>query len=105
VTGETPPRLRIDKWLWHARVVKSRSLAARLVEGGHVRVGGARVTDPAKPVKPGDVLTIALQHMVRVVRVVALGERRGPATEAATLYDDLSPAPPGRPIAPHPDGE
>ena len=48
----------------------------------------------------GDVLTIALQHMVRVVRVVALGERRGPATEAATLYDDLSPAPPGRPIPP-----
>ncbi|WP_413991756.1 RNA-binding S4 domain-containing protein [Labrys okinawensis] len=87
-------RLRIDKWLWHARVVKTRSLAARLVADGHVRVNGARAEAPAKAVKAGDVLTIALERTVRVYRVKALGERRGPATEAQTLYEDLSPEPP-----------
>ena len=83
-------RLRIDKWLWHARVQKSRSLAARLVAEGHVRINGARAVDPAKLVKPGDVLTIALERTVKVYRVLALGERRGPASEAAGLYEDLS---------------
>jgi ribosome-associated heat shock protein Hsp15 len=94
---DAPERLRVDKWLWHARVVKSRSLAARLVEEGHVRINGIRADGPAKPVKPGDVLTIALERTVRVLEVVALGARRGPATEAATLYDDRSPEPPPRP--------
>ncbi len=90
-------RLRIDKWLWHARVMKTRSLAARLVADGHVRLNGTRTDTPAKPVKVGDVLTIALERTVRVYRVLALGERRGPASEAQTLYEDLSPEPPGRP--------
>ncbi|WP_448954076.1 RNA-binding S4 domain-containing protein [Labrys neptuniae] len=92
-------RLRIDKWLWHARVVKTRSLAAKLVADGHVRLNGNRTDTPAKQVKAGDVLTIALERTVRVYRVVGLGERRGPATEAQTLYEDLSPEPPGRPQA------
>ncbi|QEN89495.1 RNA-binding S4 domain-containing protein [Labrys sp. KNU-23] len=89
-------RLRIDKWLWHARVTKTRSLAARLVADGHVRLNGTRTDTPAKAVKPGDVLTIALEHTVRVYRILALGERRGPASEAQGLYEDLSPDPPGK---------
>jgi ribosome-associated heat shock protein Hsp15 len=93
---EARERLRLDKWLWHARVVKSRSLAAQLVSEGHVRVNGTRVETPAKPVKPSDVLTVALERTVRVLKIVALGTRRGPASEAQGLYEDLSPPPPGR---------
>jgi ribosome-associated heat shock protein Hsp15 len=93
---EADKRLRLDKWLWHARILKSRSLAARLVSDGHVRINGIRAGAPAKPVKPGDVLTIALERTVRVLRVVGLGTRRGPAPEAQALYDDLSPPPPPR---------
>jgi ribosome-associated heat shock protein Hsp15 len=87
-------RLRIDKWLWHVRVVKTRSLAAKLIADGHVRVNGTRTDTPAKAVTPGDVLTIALERTVRVYRIKGLGERRGPAVEAQTLYEDLSPQPP-----------
>jgi ribosome-associated heat shock protein Hsp15 len=83
-------RQRLDKWLWFARVVKTRALAARLVEAGHVRLNGARAAGPAKPVRPGDVLTIALDRQVKVLRVVAAGERRGPYEEARLLYTDLS---------------
>ncbi|WP_349358510.1 RNA-binding S4 domain-containing protein [Stappia sp.] len=89
-TGETAGTQRIDKWLWYARVVKSRSLAQKLVGGGHVRVNRDKVTAPAKPVRPGDVLTIALGRGVRVLKVIAPGTRRGPAPEAQTLYEDLS---------------
>jgi ribosome-associated heat shock protein Hsp15 len=88
------PRLRVDKWLWHARVVKTRTMAARLVWDGHVRLNGVRLDAPAKTVKPGDVLTVALERTVRVYRVLGLGERRGPASEAQALYQDLSPEPP-----------
>jgi ribosome-associated heat shock protein Hsp15 len=87
-------RLRIDKWLWHARVVKTRTLAAKLVADGHVRVNGIRTDSPAKAVKPGDVLTIGLERTVRVYRLVGLGQRRGPASQARELYEDLSPEPP-----------
>lgn len=86
-------RQRLDKWLWFARVVKTRALAAKLVTAGHVRLNGARAAGPDKPVRPGDVLTIALERQVRVLRVVAPGERRGPYEEARRLYDDLT-APP-----------
>ncbi|GGH30352.1 heat shock protein Hsp15 [Cribrihabitans marinus] len=89
-------RIRLDKWLWHARFFKTRSLAAKLVGGGHVRLNGARVTKPAQPVGPGDVLTFAQGRDVRVVRVEAPGTRRGPAPEAQTLYADLTPE---RPVA------
>ncbi len=84
---------RIDKWLWYARVVKSRSLAQKLVGGGHVRLNRDKVTAPAKPVRPGDVLTIAVARRVLVLKVLAPGERRGPAPEARRLYEDLTPAP------------
>ena len=86
-------RQRIDKWLWHARVVKTRSAAAELATSGHVRLNGTRIDQPGKPVKPGDVVTIALDRRVRVLKVAALAERRGSADLARALYEDLSPPP------------
>ncbi len=88
-------RLRIDKWLWHARFVKSRSLAARLCTSAGMRVGGTPVRKAHYALKVGDVLTFPLGPYIRVIKVLALGERRGPAAEARTLYEDLSP-PSGR---------
>lgn len=86
-------RQRLDKWLWFARVVKTRSLAAKLVVSGHVRLNGLRQETPAKQVAPGDVLTIALDRQVRVLKVLTPGERRGPYEEARMLFEDLTPAP------------
>jgi ribosome-associated heat shock protein Hsp15 len=82
-------RQRLDKWLWHARVVKARSSAAALVQSGHVRINGVRETAPGHAVKGGDVLTIALDHSVRVLKVLGFAERRGDAAAARILYDDL----------------
>jgi len=87
----SPARIRLDKWLWHARFFKTRGLSAKLVSGGHVRVNSEKVSKPAYAVAPGDVLTFPQSRRIRVIRVVAIGERRGPAPEAATLYEDLSP--------------
>ena len=87
--SEAPAAQRIDKWLCFARVVKTRSTAAKLVEAGHVRVNGARSDNAAKIVRAGDVLTIALERQVRVLRVVADGDRRGPFREASLLFEDL----------------
>ena len=84
-------KLRLDKWLWHARFFKTRTLAAERVGSGSVRVNGTRVEKRATTVGPGDVLTFAQGDAVRVVRVEAIGVRRGPASEAQTLYTDLSP--------------
>jgi len=89
--SDTDDRIRLDKWLWHARFYKTRSVAAGRVSGGHVRVNGSRAAKPARLLGPGDVLTFAQGPTVRVVRVVALGTRRGPAPEARALYDDLAP--------------
>jgi ribosome-associated heat shock protein Hsp15 len=86
-------RQRLDKWLWHARVVKARSSAAELVERGHVRINGVREKAPGHSVKAGDVVTVGLDHSVRVLKVVGFAERRGDATAARGLYDDLQ-APP-----------
>ncbi|PRX35101.1 ribosome-associated heat shock protein Hsp15 [Meinhardsimonia xiamenensis] len=88
---ETPQRLRLDKWLWQARFFKTRSLAARVVAAGHVRVNSRKVSKPAQSVAPGDTLTFPQARAIRVVRILALGERRGPASEARALYEDLSP--------------
>ena len=82
-------RQRLDKWLWHARVVKARTSAAALVEAGHVRINGVRETAPGHAVKAGDVLTIGLDRTVRVLRIVGFAERRGDASAARVLYDDL----------------
>ncbi|MCW5698463.1 MAG: RNA-binding S4 domain-containing protein [Rhodospirillales bacterium] len=86
--------LRADKWLWHARFFKSRTLASRLCESGRMRVNGVVIRKSHHTLKPGDVLTFAKGADVRVIRVVALGSRRGPATEAQTLYEDLDPPTP-----------
>ena len=82
-------RQRLDKWLWHARVVKARTSAAALVEAGHVRINGVREKAPGHAVKIGDVLTIALDRTVRVLKVMGFCERRGDAAAARVLYDDL----------------
>ncbi|MCI5096670.1 MAG: RNA-binding S4 domain-containing protein [Rhodobacteraceae bacterium] len=84
-------KLRIDKWLWQARFFKTRSLAAKQVSGGHVRVNGSKTLKPAHSIGPGDVLTFAQGRDIRVVEVVALGTRRGPAPEAQQLYLDKTP--------------
>ena len=95
-------RLRIDKWLWQARFFKTRSLAAKVVQGGHCRINGQHVAKPAHMVGPGDVLTFPQARDVRVIRIEALGDRRGPAPEAQALYTDLSPPEPKPPAPPVP---
>ncbi len=86
--------LRLDKWLWHARFAKSRSIAAKMVAETGVRVNGTRAARPAASVRPGDVLTFAAGGRIRVVKILDIGERRGPAPEARALYDDLDPPQP-----------
>ena len=103
--SDAPDRLRLDKWLWHARFFRTRRLAAAQVAGGHVRVNGSRAAKPAHAVRAGDVLTFVQARRVRVVRIEALGERRGPAAEARRLYTDLAPEPaPSAPPAPRYEG-
>ena len=87
---------RIDKWLWFARVIKSRTLASELVTAGKVRINRARIEKPSHLVTAGDVLTIALGAHVRILKVRAPGTRRGPALEAQALFADLTPPPPPR---------
>ena len=93
MTAEAGARQRIDKWLFFARVVKSRSLAAKLAVGGKVRVNRDKIEQAAHQVKVGDVLTITLNRRILVYKILAPGERRGPAPEAQLLYEDLSPPP------------
>jgi ribosome-associated heat shock protein Hsp15 len=83
--------LRLDKWLWFARFVKTRSLATKLVVDGRMRVNGAPTQKAHYAIKVGDVLTFPLGPHIRVIKVLALGSRRGPATEAQSLYEDLDP--------------
>jgi ribosome-associated heat shock protein Hsp15 len=85
-------RQRIDKWLWHARVVRTRSAAAALASSGHVRVNGQRIDLASRTVRLGDVVTVALDRSVRVLKVAAFAERRGPAESARVLAEDLTPA-------------
>jgi ribosome-associated heat shock protein Hsp15 len=82
-------RQRLDKWLWHARVVRARASAAALIEAGHVRVNGVREKAPGHSVKAGDVVTIGLDRTVRILKVTGFAERRGDASAAVLLYDDL----------------
>ena len=88
MTGDT---LRLDKWLWFARFARTRSLATRLVIDGRMRVNGAPTQKAHYAVKAGDVLTFPLGSHIRVIKVIALGQRRGPAAEAQALYEDLDP--------------
>lgn len=86
-------RQRIDKWLWHARVVRTRSAAAALSDSGLVRINGARIDNSSRPVRPGDVVTVALDRTVRILKVIGYAERRGSADMARVLYEDLTPPP------------
>lgn len=81
--------LRLDKWLWQARFFKTRALAATLAGRRRIRVNSVIITKPHYRVRPGDVLTFPQGRTVRIVRVLVLGVRRGPASEAQTLYEDL----------------
>ena len=83
--------LRVDKWLWYARFFKSRSLAVKLCSGRRLRINGETGIKPHHPVKVGDVLTFPKGPHVRVIKVIALASRRGPAPEAQALYEDLEP--------------
>ena len=104
--ADQPDKIRLDKWLWYARFFKTRGLSAKQVGAGHVRVNSEKVAKPAHSVGVGDVLTFSQGRDVRVVRIVAVGERRGPAREAQALYDDLSPPPePKDSVAPAPKYE
>jgi len=87
--GSELGRLRIDKWLWAARFYKTRSLAARAVEGGKVKLNGER-TKPGKGVRPGDRLEVRSGELQWLVEVRAVSARRGPASEAAKLYAEDS---------------
>jgi ribosome-associated heat shock protein Hsp15 len=82
-------RQRIDRWLWHARLVRTRGAAAALAGSGYVRVNGARINAPGRMIRAGDVITVALDHGVRVLKVIGFVDRRGPAPSAAALYQDL----------------
>ena len=88
--------LRIDKWLWHARFFKTRTLAAKVVSAGHVRVNAERVKNPSTNIKVGDGLSFMQGRQLRIVRIAVLGDRRGPASEAQALYSDLTPEPEAR---------
>jgi ribosome-associated heat shock protein Hsp15 len=90
MTDRPADKIRLDKWLWHARFAKTRSLAAKLCEAG-IRIDGVPVAKPGVTVRSGQVLTFALGRHVRVIELVAIGLRRGPAEEAQTLYRDLAP--------------
>ncbi|MDF1608122.1 RNA-binding S4 domain-containing protein [Hoeflea sp. YIM 152468] len=88
-----PERQRIDKWLFFARIIKSRTLAGKFAAAGNVRVNGEKIDQARFPIKPGDTLTIKQERRVVVLRVLGTGHRRGPAPEAQLLYDDITPKP------------
>jgi ribosome-associated heat shock protein Hsp15 len=97
-------RQRIDKWLWHARVVRTRQAAAELAASGHVRLNGQRIDAASRPVRLGDVVTVALDRSVRVLKVVGFAERRGSAEDAKAICEVIEPAAGGAlpPAAPPP---
>lgn len=85
--------IRLDKWLWQARFFKSRPLACSVIAEGHLRLNGNRCLKPGQQVGEGDTLTFPQGRRIRLIRVLAAGTRRGPATEAQGLYHDLDPQP------------
>lgn len=101
------PRLtsRVDKWLWHARFFKTRGLATKQVSAGHLRVNSVKIGKPAHAVGPGDTLTFLQAKRIRVIRILALASRRGPAPEAQALYEDLTPEQEYIPAAPKYEGK
>jgi ribosome-associated heat shock protein Hsp15 len=91
LSGGSAVSQRLDRWLWHARIVKTRALAAGLVASGYVRINGRRAEQPSRAIKPGDVLTIALPSRVRVLKVAGILPRRADAAAARRLYEALTP--------------
>jgi len=85
-----PDRQRIDRWLWHARVLRTRNAAASLAGAGYIRVNGTRIVTPSRMVRTGDVITVVLDRGVRVLRVTGFAERRGSAGTTGGLYEDLA---------------
>jgi ribosome-associated heat shock protein Hsp15 len=88
-TGD-PDRQRVDRWLWHARLVRTRGAAAALASSGYVRVNGVRIRAPGRMIRTGDVVTVALERSVRVLRVRGFAERRGSAVAGQGLYEELT---------------
>jgi ribosome-associated heat shock protein Hsp15 len=91
-----PESLRIDKWLWFARMARTRSLAARLCEAGLVTVGGVVATKPNRAVRIGESITVVQGRMRRSLVVASLGERRGPPAKARRLYEEAQPPVPAQ---------
>jgi ribosome-associated heat shock protein Hsp15 len=89
---EVRKSLRIDKWLWHARFCKTRAIAQTRAIRGHIRLNGRRVEKPGTVIRAGDIMTLVAGGRVMVLRVLALGERCGPALEARTLYEIIEDA-------------
>ncbi len=87
------PKNRLDKWLWYARVVKTRTKAQALVRQGKVRIDTIKTSSPSRPVQINEVLTITLERKIRILRVLHMATRRGSAPEAQLLYEDLTPPP------------
>jgi ribosome-associated heat shock protein Hsp15 len=83
-------RQRIDRWLWHARIVRTRDAAASLAGAGYVRINGVKIDAPGRFVRAGDVITVALDQSIRVLRVTGFAERRGPVSAGPSLYEDLT---------------
>lgn len=93
MVAEQSNTIRCDKWLWYARFFKTRTLCASLISKGELRVNGQKISKASTSIGPGDVLTFMQGDRVRVVELLAIGTRRGPATEAQALYNDMSPQP------------
>lgn len=104
-SSSAPDKMRVDKWLWQARFFKTRSLSAKVVTGGHMRVNGQKISKASHSVANGDVLTFPQARKILVIKVLAVGDRRGPATEAQTLYEDLTPKEDPVPRGPGADGK
>ena len=83
--------VRLDKWLWYARFFKTRALASKAISNGSFRLNGDLMSKPHRQADCGQVLTFSQGARIRVVRIKALGSRRGPAKESVLLYDDLAP--------------
>lgn len=90
-TPENAEKIRLDKWIWFARVAKTRTIAKKLVLAGKIRIDGVKTSSPSISIKSGDTLTITLPRRILVFRLLLVGMRRGPASEAQLLYEDLSP--------------
>jgi ribosome-associated heat shock protein Hsp15 len=93
VGASPPPSLRIDKWLWQARIFKTRTLATKFTVSGKIRLNKARISKASHLVQTGDTLTFMLNDRLRVLEIASIGTRRGPASEAQGIYIDHSPPP------------